>query len=234
MAVIRLIGEYDASFAPHVATEAAVRHSASALHVEIEALWTSTEDLTGRDIATSAGILVAPGSPYKNLPKALNAIRIAREGNIPCLGTCGGFQHMIIEYARHVLGYRDAAHAEYDPYGSTLFISTLSCSLAGRTMELEFAAGSRIASIYRATRGHEHYYCNFGVNPAFEALLTTRDLRASGRDAEGEVRVIELPLHPFFIGTLFVPQVRSTPQSAHPLITAFVNAAVAKHCSSAG
>lgn len=90
---------------------------------------------------------VTPGSPYKNLEKTLWAIRFARENGIPCFGTCGGFQHMVLEYARNVLGYQDAQHAEYDPYASSLFISALACSLAGRTMELHFEPGSRVADI---------------------------------------------------------------------------------------
>ena len=96
------------------------------------------------------GILVAPGSPYKSLERTLAAIRYAREHGIPCFGTCGGFQHMLLEYARNVLGFQDAQHAEYDPYASNLFISQLACSLVGRRMELGFVPGSRVAAIYGA------------------------------------------------------------------------------------
>ena len=79
-----------------------------------------------------SAIWVAPGSPYKNLEKTLEAIRYAWENGVPCLGTCGGVQHMIIEYARNILGYKDAQHAEYDPCASNLFISSLACSLVRR------------------------------------------------------------------------------------------------------
>ncbi len=60
---------------------------------------------------------------------------------------------------------KDAQHAEYDPYASNLFISQLTCSLAGRTMHLMFEPGSRVAAIYSATTATEQYYCNFGINP---------------------------------------------------------------------
>lgn len=80
----------------------------------------------------------APGSPYRSLTGALDAIRFAREERVPFIGTCGGFQHAVIEYARNVLGFADARHAEYDPYASSdLFISALSCSPFGETMRVE-------------------------------------------------------------------------------------------------
>jgi CTP synthase (UTP-ammonia lyase) len=134
---------------------------------------------------------------------------------------------MVLEYARNVLGFRDAQHAEYDPYASRLFVSELACSLAGRQMRLTFAPGSRVAAIYGASSATEAYYCNFGVNPEYVPLLRRGPLVISGADAEGEVRVIELPGHPFFLGTLFVPQTRSTPEQPHPLVLAFVQAAAA-------
>ena len=71
----------------------------------------------------------------------------------------------------------------------------------------------------------EQYYCNFGVNPDKVPLLRKGPLQITGSDAEGEVRVVELPDHPFFVGTLFVPQLRSTPERPHPLVTAFIRAA---------
>ena len=80
------------------------------------------------------------------MERTLAAIRYAREQGVPCFGTCGGFQHMLIEYARNVLGFQDAQHAEYDPYASNLFITQLACSLAGRTMQLRFTPGSRVAA----------------------------------------------------------------------------------------
>jgi CTP synthase (UTP-ammonia lyase) len=137
-------------------------------------------------------------------------------------------QHLIIEYARNVLGFRDAAHAEYDPYASTLFISALTCSLAGREMALRLVPGSQVAKIYGATTAVERYYCNFGVHPDRVGVLASGPLQIVGSDAEGEVRVVELPGHPFFIGTLFVPQTGSTPERPHPLVSAFLTAVAAR------
>ncbi|MHB1280960.1 MAG: CTP synthase [Acidithiobacillus sp.] len=83
------------------------------------------------------------------------------------------------------------------------------------------------AMIYGSLSATEHYYCNFGVNPDCIRELKQGPLNISGSDIEGEVRVIEYPGHPFFIGTLFVPQMRSTPESPHPLVTAFWGAVMA-------
>ena len=123
---IGIIGDYDASFEPHRATDSALAHAASALSLGIESVWLPTTSLDAPDaiqsLASLGGLWVAPGSPYQSMSGALRAIRFARESGLPLLGTCGGFQHIILEYARHVLGFSDATHAEYDPYASSLFI----------------------------------------------------------------------------------------------------------------
>ena len=131
---------------------------------------------------------------------------------------------MILEYARNVLHFPDAHHAEYDPYASRLFVSRLECSLAGREMSVRLAADSRVAEIYGAQMALEQYYCNFGVNPDAVPLLRAGPLRITGSDDEGEVRIVELPNHPFYIGTLFVPQLKSRAGHPHPLVAAFVTA----------
>lgn len=221
---VALIGEYDPTYQPHVSTSAAIEHSCLASGLNVGGIWVSTDEIDESLFERFSGIWVAPGSPYKNMDKALWSIRYARENSVPCLGTCGGFQHLIIEYARNVLGFEDAQHAEYDPYACRLFISQLACSLAGRKMELTFSPASQVAAIYEAISATEHYYCNFGVNPDYISLLRSGPLKITGSDSEGEIRVVELPGHPFFFGTLFVPQTRSTLERPHPLVTAFLRA----------
>lgn len=223
-AAVAILGEYNPEFHPHVATDAAIRHSCAVLGCSVDAHWISTADVDDRFIRAHQGVLVAPGSPYKDTARTLQAIRYVREQSLPCLGTCGGFQHMIIEYARNVLGIEDAEHAEYDPYASNLFVTKLDCSLVGRELEVRFAPGSFVAACYSADHAIESYYCNFGVHPDKVAALSMGELRIVGADNGGEVRVIELPGHPFFVGTLFVPQLRSTPAQPHPLINAFLRA----------
>ena len=221
---IALLGEYNSTFKPHIATGEAIAHSCSFLKSEVESNWISTEDIDPSLFEIYSGIWITPGSPYKNMDKLLWAIGYARENNVPCFGTCGGFQHMVIEYARRVLRIEDAQSEENNPDASSLFISRLDCSLAGREMKLTFTEGSKIAAIYNSLTAVEEYYCNFGVNPKYITQLKSQSLKITGSDSEGEVRVIELTEHPFFIGTLFVPQTRSTPEIPHPLVTAFVKA----------
>jgi CTP synthase (UTP-ammonia lyase) len=223
-ATVAILGEYNPKFHPHVATDAAIRDSCAALGVGIDSHWVSTADVDDGLIRSHQGVLVAPGSPYKNMARTLEAIRYAREHALPCLGTCGGFQHMIIEYARNALGYREAQHAEYDPYASNLFVTKLDCSLVGRDLEVRLAPGSFVAMCYGVDCATESYYCNFGVPPDKVAMIAAGDLKIVGSDNEGEVRVVELPGHPFFVGTLFVPQLRSTPARPHPLVNAFIRA----------
>ncbi len=158
---IALLGEYTPTYPPHISTDAAIRHAKNLLDVELTADWIATENIDQKLFDHYSGIWVAPGSPYKNMEKTLWAIRHARENNIPCFGTCGGFQHMVIEYARNVLGFKDAQHAEYDPYASSLFISQLACSLAGREMQLNFMPGSQVAVIYGSLSAKEQLLLQF-------------------------------------------------------------------------
>src|SRR5262245_48276460 len=223
---IAILGEYDPNFVPHISTTAAIEHSCARLQDYIEGIWVPTEDIDESLVKNFSAIWVAPGSPYKNLSKTLWAIKTARENLIPCFGTCGGFQYMVIEYARNVLGFKDAQHAESDPDASHLFISKLACSLVGREMMLRFEADSQVSTIYGALTAVEQYYCQFGVNPDYVPFLKSGPLKVTGSDSEGEIRVFELPGHPFFIGTLFVPQSRSRPETPHPLVTAFLQAAM--------
>lgn len=224
MAPLIILGEYDPAFEPHVATDRAIAHSCRKNDLDLDYAWLSTQDISPTLWDNCHGLWVAPGSPYRDLDKTLEAIHYARGHNVPTLGTCGGFQHMVLEFAQNVLGFADARHAEYDPYASRLFISRLACSLTGRDMHLQFTPDSQVARIYGSTRATEQYYCDFGVNPEFVSLLKSRSLSIVGADAEGEVRVIEYPEHPFFIGTLYVPQARSTEAAPHPLVSAFLEA----------
>src|SRR5205809_295267 len=223
---LAILGEFNLDYLPHAFTDAAILHTREALRTEIRVTWLSTQDIWIDSLTQYAGIWVAPGSPFKSLENTLSAIRYARENRVPCFGTCGGCQHIIIEYARNVLGIGDAQHAEYDPYASNLFISSLACSLVGRQMSLRFAPDSKVARIYGALEAKENYYCDFGVNPDVVPTLKRGPMQVVGSDQEGEVRVLELPDHPFFVATLFVPQARSTPEVPHPLVTAFLKAVV--------
>jgi CTP synthase (UTP-ammonia lyase) len=220
-----ILGEYDPDSVTHRATDAAIRHSLVGLNAELTTSWISTETIKEADVVQAHGLWVAPGSPYKDLSQALQAIRLARENLIPCLGTCGGFQHMVLEFSRNVLGLADAMHAEYDPDASRLFISALSCPVVGEELRVRLQPHTSAHTLYRRDEVVERYYCTFGVNPEYSGTLAgRRDLVISGRDINGEIRIIEILDHPFFVGTLFVPQTISRESLPHPLVKGFIQA----------
>jgi CTP synthase (UTP-ammonia lyase) len=131
---------------------------------------------------------------------------------------------------RNVLGVEDADHEESSPEAEAerLVVTALSCSLVGQQGAISLVPGSRSAALYGRAEVVEDYLCNYGVNPEYAAALEAGGLRVTGRSADGEVRIVELPDHPFFLATLFIPQVRSTPEAPHPLVTGFVAAAGAQ------
>lgn len=229
---IAIVGDFNPGNRIHISTNYAIEHGSAGLGLQTEFRWVGTDKLAAdglNELAAFTGFWIAPGSPYKNMTAALSAIRMAREQRIPLLGTCGGFQHLILEFARNVLNFADAEHEETAPQASRLFISRLSCSLVGRTMSITLQPDSLAARSYGRTRIQEQYHCNFGVNPEYENVLHSSALRIVGSDDEGVVRVVELSEHPFFIGTLFVPQMTTTLSAPHPLISSFIRACSAEH-----
>jgi CTP synthase (UTP-ammonia lyase) len=224
---IGIIGDFNPGNPTHVFTNHGIEHAAEVLVKPIEAVWLPT-DLPA-EYGEYQGLFGSPGSPYMSFDGALTGIRYARENKIPFIGTCGGSQHLMIEYARNVMGLADAAHAESDPYASCLFVTPLSCSLTGRTMQVTIKRGSKAAAACQAERSMEAYYCNFGLNPEYQEQLERAGLEVTGKDENGEARIVELGSHPFFVGTLFVPQARSEPGNPHPLILAFCRAATAQN-----
>jgi len=229
MGVIRVgvVGDYNPANETHQATDAAFVHASAALGAPAMGTWTGTDQLAdgaARLLEPFDCLLIAPGSPYRSTDGALAAIGYAREADVPVLGTCGGFQHMVLEVARHVLGYQDAGHAELDPGADRVVITPLSCSLKGQAMPVTLVEGSLVATAYGRTQTTERYYCDFGLNPAYVSDLARAGLMVTGRGPEGEPRVVEMPGQRFFVGALFVPQALSSPSSPAPLVTALLAA----------
>ena len=223
---LAVIGDFNADFKPHPATNEALTDAANTLDFALTINWLPTRSLIERNdsLQDFDGFLIAPGSPYESMKGALNAIEFGRTTPRPVLGTCGGFQHIVIEYARNVLNFEDAEHAEYNPYASNLLISKLECSLAGQFLAIEIKEDSNVFRIYGKRSIKEHYYCNFGLNPEYQEILDKGGLRVVGMDQNNEARILELPDHPFFVATLFVPQLNSSYADPHPLLVAFLNA----------
>lgn len=191
--------------------------------------WHASEEVADADdVADGDGIWVVPGSPYRSMTGVLTAIRHAREAGVPYLGTCGGFQHALIEWTRHVLGRPEADDTQSTPDAQLPLITPLSCSMRGERHPLRIAAGSLLAQVYTVQRSTELYHCCYGLNPNFGDLFSAGPLRICAWDDQGEPRAVELGGHPFFIGTLYQPELVSDETVQHRLILAFV-AAVRAH-----
>jgi len=108
-------------------------------------------------------------------------------------------------------------------------VTALACSLVGQQQRVTIRPGTLAARLYGALEAVEDYYCNYGVNPAYAAMLDGAGLRISGTGAGGEVRIVEIPGHPFFVATLFLPQARAQPGSPHPVVAGFAAAVGARH-----
>jgi len=221
---IGIIGDFNPANPTHIYTNNAIHHAAEALGAQIDVAWLRTDQWA--EYERFQGLFGGPGSPYRSFEGALSGIRHARENNVPFLGTCGGFQHMVIEYARNVMGMSEAAHAESDPDAPCPFVTPLKCSLVGQTIAVTIKAGSRTAKAFHAERSTEAFYCSYGLNPLYQHRLESAGLVISGTDANEEARIVEIESHRFFVGTLFVPQARSQPGSPHPLILAFCRSTV--------
>jgi CTP synthase (UTP-ammonia lyase) len=225
---ILLIGDRSDSVLAHSMIPKALQLAAGKLGKAVEIEWLGTAAISDATDFHANGIWCVPGSPYENMSGALRAIQFAREKKIPFLGTCGGFQHALIEYARNVLHIANADHEESNPNAATHIISKLQCSMVERSERVTFAAGSRLREIYGAAEAMEGYHCSYGVNPDMVARLQDSNLAFVSFNDHGEIRALELRNHPFFMATLFQPERSAVSGSAHPLITAFVKAAASR------
>ena len=225
---LALVGDYSAEVIAHRAIPRALELARDEIRASLTWEWVPTRDIrrAARDLARFAAVWLVPASPYENMAGALDAVRFARETQRPFLGTCGGFQHALIEFARNVAGLGSADHAETNPRGDTLVVAPLACSLVEKTGEVRFAPGSRLREIYARDSADEGYHCNYGLNASHRAALERAGLRFTAFDNAGDVRAAELPLsmHPFFIGTLFQPERAALRGETPSLVRAFVQA----------
>jgi len=121
---------------------------------------------------------------------------------------------------------READHAESRPGAAVPFIHRLACSLVGAQGTIWLSPGSRARDLYGADTATEEYHCNFGLNPAYRSRLEAGKLRVTGEDEAGEARIVELAGHPYFMATLFQPELSALRGTApHPVIRAFVQVA---------
>lgn len=222
---IALVGDYDPQITAHRAIPIALELASKQTGHQIGFQWLATDLITDSAVLNGFdGVWCVPGSPYRNENGALQAIRFAREQRRPFLGTCGGFQHAVLEYARNVMGWADAAHGETAPEAERALLTPLSCALIETIDCLELDADSLIAKAYGRLKVFEGYRCSFGVNPQFERDLLSDRLHAVARDSAGDLRAVELADHPFFVATLFQPERAALEGRVPSLVSAFVEA----------
>jgi CTP synthase (UTP-ammonia lyase) len=192
----------------------------------IDPYWIRTDDVgDGSELARFDGVWLVPGSPNASFEGMLTAAHVARTAGVPVLGTCGGFQHALIEIARNVAGLHGATHAEYNGDIEKALIVPLECALLGEEAEVDVMAGTRAAEILGAGPRTERFFCSYGVDDGYRRRLEQAGVVFSGSDPTGAIRLFELPALPFFVCSLFQPELASDPTMIHPLITAFTDAA---------
>ncbi|HXT93428.1 MAG TPA: hypothetical protein VN714_29715 [Trebonia sp.] len=222
---VALVGDRSANVPAHARIPGIIDALLTREGIALDPYWIATKDAADCDLAGFDAIWAAPGSPYESFMGAITAIRTAREQGIPFLGTCGGFQHAVIEYARDVCGLARVEHAEIMPDADELLIVPLECSLKGHEEAVMVVPGTLAARILGPGRRTERYNCSYGLNPQYLETLTDAGLRFSGFDDSGHVRMIEIPGHPFFVATLFQPERQDDRSQPHPVIRAFAAAA---------
>jgi CTP synthase (UTP-ammonia lyase) len=120
----------------------------------------------------------------------------------------------------------EADHEETAQDGSRMLISKLSCSLVGQTQTVRLKPDTLTRRAYGRGEVVEQFTCNYGLNPDYQRDIEAGGLRVTGVGEDGEARIVELEQHPFFVASLFVPQLTSSPEAPHPLISAYLRAAL--------
>lgn len=228
---IALVGDYSPDVTAHVAIPKALEIASAGTGCQTTSEWIATAVLPDRAaevLHDFDALWCIPASPYESMDGALEAIGYARTKHMPFLGTCGGYQHAVLEFARTVLGHSDADNAEVNQGAQMPLIGPLACALVEETGQINFTAGSHIKDIHNTAGVEEKYHCSYGIAPQYLGLFDGSALEFTGFDLQGEPRAFELKAHPFFIGTAYQPERSALAGQSHPLIEAFVNAAASK------
>jgi len=222
LASICILGDLNLDFITHRELQAEVARFGS--RVKVDWVASDAQDAV-QQAAVADGVWLIPGTPYKNDSAVLQVIEHARTSDQPFLGSCGGFQYALVEFARHVAGNLQAQHGEVVPDAEHQVVTALSCSLIAQERMVHPVAGTRLAGICGVEPFMGYHYCNYGLSGEFEADLQQAGLviNAFAKDAGAEG--FELTQHAFFIATLFQPQVGALDNKPqHALIQAFLSA----------
>ena len=215
-------------------------HAGAANECKVNVHTVHSEFLNEQNVEEKLGnmdaILVAPGFGERGLEGKIIATKYAREHNVPFFGICLGMQMCVVEFARDVLGLKDAVSTEVNPATSTPIIDLMedqkSTTIKGGTMRLgaydcKLEKGSLAYSIYGKELISERHRHRYEFNNEYLPMVEKAGMKASGRNPEtGLVEIVELPSHPFFIGVQFHPELKSTPEHPQPIFVTFVKAAM--------
>ncbi|HTL66223.1 MAG TPA: hypothetical protein VL200_01045 [Lacunisphaera sp.] len=225
---ILLIGERNLDHVSHRGIEASLTLYREHHDPTLRFAWLGTAAITAATVdgllRDASGVWCTPGSPYASTEGALLAIRHARASGRAFLGTCGGFQHLLMEFAQNELG-RPAEHAEMNPSAPDPLIARLSCSLVEVTGRIVATDRQRFAALLGGDESSEGFHCNYGFNGNLAGIFAGSALKFVAHDAEGQLRAVRLDGHPFFVGTLFQPERRALQGSLHPVVRGFLDAA---------
>jgi CTP synthase len=231
---IALVGKYGLEDA-YISIHEALKHAGLERNVEVERTWVHSETLAdGHDseLHDVDGIVVPGGFGSRGTEGKIEAIRYARENDVPFLGLCLGFQMAVVEYARNVLGLGGAHSAELDEETPHPVIDLLpeqkELDDMGGTMRLgthvtEIENGSLAHDLYEGTTCEERHRHRYEVNPEYIPDLEDAGLVFSGTSGR-RMEIVELPDHPYFIGTQFHPEFRSRPTRASPPFVGLMDA----------
>lgn len=241
---IGLVGKYVELKDSYLSIVEALRHAGATLETRVQIEWIHSEKLETGNIESTMkdldAILVAPGFGVRGWEGKIEAIRYARTTGLPFLGICLGMQCATVEFARHVAGLKGADSAEMNPKTRypviDLMNSQVGVSNKGGTMRLgsypcRIQSGTLASRAYGKTKTiHERHRHRYELNNRFKNRLAESGLRMSGVNPELDlVEMIELPGHPWFVGTQFHPEYSSTVDCPHPLFVSFVQAALQNH-----
>ena len=238
---IALVGKYVELPDAYKSISESFVHAGAANNVKVDLQYIQSENIDESNVAEKLagmnGILVAPGFGGRGIEGKITAVRYARENKIPFFGICLGMQCAVIEFARNVLGYKDANSAEMDtktPHKVVdLMESQKNITGMGGTMRLgaypcEIKPGTLAEKVYGTTHISERHRHRYEFNNDYRAEYEANGMIASGMNPDNHlVEIVEIPSHRFFIAGQFHPELQSTVLKPHKLFTAFVAAAKA-------
>ena len=223
---IAILGDFNPVYETHHKLNESTRDLQEYLQKKIQFDWISTDIFNSPIVFEKqnySGLWIAPGSPYKDMQNVLNTIKYVRENNIPTFGNCGGFQHMLIEFAKNVCHIENADHEETNPESSENLIKRLACSLKGTEETLEIIEEESILfETYKEKEMIGRYWCSYGLNSKYHEILESRGMKFTSVSEDGHYRSFEITGHPFFVGTLFQPALTSTRKDSNPMIIEFI------------